>query len=436
MRKHFIALESNDFRGECVSLEEEAVMLDEAAGASAEAESDLKEADRIVEVSDALEDLAVIADGIEEASPTEIALIENAGDMAVAGTDVSPEEIVPAMESFKGKKIATETIRETARNIWESILRFLKQVWAKIEAFYHNMFGTIPNLRRAIVALEKRIDDTIGKKNEETKVKINTGIAALSVNGVPAKTAGELKSGLKDLQTAAEYTYGGYMDSISSLGDVIAKSISEFDPAKAEECAANMLTKLKSHSPPKIPGGSAADKSRFPGFLTQVGTPLFGNQSIIIKAYTDTTDSSVLGSLDRYRQTRVVLGQTSEKSATVVNDFELTVMSAAEMKGLLKDMESLLKVLAEFERGSKRKAVKATQKKIEDASAKATSEMEKADKGDEGARASVPYYRKMLDFNGSYAHWVKDPAVPMLSLGFTSIKAVMAAIQKSCAAYK
>ena len=204
--RRFLATESySDFRGE-LSLEEEQVLMDEAATDAAEVDKDLGESERVIEVSDALEDLAVIADGIEEATPAEAALIETAGDMAVAGTDVQPEEVVPAMESYIGRRIATEGIRETARAIWESIQRWVKSIWEKIEKFFYKLFGVIPGMRKRIAALEKRVDEAVGKKVEEKKVTISSGVASLCIDYKPVKNEGEFLKGVTSLQKVLDFS--------------------------------------------------------------------------------------------------------------------------------------------------------------------------------------------------------------------------------------
>jgi len=443
MRRHFvsnISMEAEQLRiaQENISLEEEQVMLDEANADAVAADQELAEAERIIEVSDALEDLAVIADGIEEATPAETQLVEIAGDMAVAGTDVAPEEIVPAMESFKGGKIATEGIRETAKNIWESIQRYLKQVWEKIENFFYKILGTIPRLRKSLASLESQVEESVGKR-AEGNVKLSAGVSNISSNHTPAKNEGDLAKGLGDLTTAARFVFGDYVDSITKQGEVIAKVIGEFEPAKAPEVVGKMRADLKAAAgKAKVPGASSGDSNRFPGFQTFVGTPLFGNKSIAAKLFTDNKDdTSDMGALDRFRNARVELIDTADKApANSARETEITPVTTAGAKKLIKEIEGLLDVLEEYKRGSKSKAVVKTQKSIEAASDKANKAMGSAKQDDEGTKAAVAQFRSLLNFNAAYARWAQTPAVPMMSHCITTIKTVMVVIQKSMALHK
>lgn len=444
MRRHLlntnIAMESYGSRValENISMEEEAVMVDEATTAAAEADQDLSEAERIIEVSDALEDLAVVADGIEEATPAETALVEIAGDMAVAGTDVAPEEIVPAMESYRGGRIATEGIRETARNIWESIRRYLKEVWEKIEKFFYNILGTIPRLRKSLDALEKHGEDVQGKHVENNaKVKMTAGLANISANHVPAKSEGDFSKNLSNLGAAVKFVYGNYAESVTKQGEAIADVIGDFDHAKPTEATAALRTKLKSHKP-ALPPGESRNTTRFPGFAAHVGEALPGNMSVITKRYVDNeSDESDLGALDRYRLSRTDLMPTAEKAPTKhTTEVEFAPLSVSAAHKLIKEMRDILDTLEEYKRGSKSKNLAKAKTSLEKASEKANKNMGDTKPDDEGGKVAVACFRKILDFNAAYARWAQSPAVPMMSHALNVIKTHMVVIQKSFALYK
>lgn len=420
-----------------ISLEEEQIMLDEAAQDAAGAEQDLGEAERIIEVSDALEELAVVADNIEEATPAEAQLAEIVGDMAVAGTDVSPEEVVPAMEAFVGRKISTEGIRETARAIWESILKFLKKVWEKIEGYFYRVFGTIPGLRKRIKALGDKVDNSSSLRVEEKSVKITTGIAAITADGKAAKSGAELGAGLKALSEAAGYVYGEYMDNVAKRGEDIAKIVGEFDPEKPAEAAEKLVATLDKHGIAKVPGASSASGSRFSGFDAKMGKALFGGVSLVQKEYKDGDGGSDLGKLDRMRRSGVELVSTHEKSKEQAKEVALTTLTTSEMNALLGDCEALLDKLEDFQRGKRSKELKKSKDSIERESSKASKAFEAAKASQEaGQRAALPYYKALLNFNAAYARWAQSPAMPMMSQALTTIRTVMHCCEKSLTAYK
>jgi hypothetical protein len=429
-----MALEAQAF-GENISMEEEQILLDEAAQDSASVDTDLGEAERIIEVSDALEDLAVIADGIEEATPAEIALIENAGDMAVAGSDVEPADLVPAMESYRGKRIATEGIRETAQQIWRAIQDFLKNIWKKIEGFFYKIFGTIPALRKRLKELKGRVEAKSGSAIEDKKVTLNSGLGALSVDYKVVKNEAELKSALGDLEKATAWVYGDNQAELAKMGNSIADAISDFDPEKAEESAKKVQSAVSKHSPGALPGSKASGGSRFPGFKVTQGSALLGNVSLLKKEFNSSTETGTLATLDRQRRSGVELAATGEKHKDAPASSDFQTMSNSSMEEAIKICEKILDHMEDFQRGKKSTDVKAAKTKVENASKKATSAVEKA-ANDEDAKHCVPYYRAVLNFNASYARWAQSPAMPLASNALTTIRSTMNVIQKSLGAYK
>lgn len=449
--EHQVALEAMPV----LSLEEEQIEVAEQAAEANEIAQELTESERIIEVSDALEDLAVIADGIEEATPAEVQLIAAAGDLAVAGTDVTPEELIPAIEispevaasgdpsliateSRKALKLATEGIVEKARDIWERIVAFLKQVWERIEAFIYRVIGYIPRIRKSILSLEEKLDDIVGKK-AEGKLKIAGGVSALSVAGAPVKSEADLKKALGDLDAAAKFVFGKMMDSMVKRGEVCAAALDNFDAAKAPEAAKELRAKLAANGvDEKVPGGSGGDKNRFPGFITTTGTPLLGNVSLAAKRYYENADNSDLGSLDRQRHSSYDLVPSSDKAYNMAGkSVEMDPLTSNAIRDILKGCTAILDTLEEYKRGSKGKAVTKARKDMEAASSKAAGSFSKLRSSSEEAdKAAVPYLKAMLNFNQAYARWVQSPAIPLMNNSLQSLRAVLVVCQKSVAAHK
>ena len=442
MRKHFIdqgfvALEASQLAHqkamENISMEEEIVMLDEASQDQASVASDLAETDRILEVSDSLEDLAVIADGIEEATPAEIALIENAGDMAVAGTDVSPEEVIPAMESYVGRRISTEGIKEKAKQIWESIIRFLKSIWEKIEGFVYKTVGTIPRLRKSIEALEVKIE-ALGSAKAGKEIEIKSGVTSLSVAGEPIKSAAELATALGHTGAAAKFVFGPYLESVVSRGEKTATAIGDFDVTQPEDSAKALVSALNSVKMPSMPGLKATAKNHIVGFQTATGNHQLGNVHLLAKAYNDKDDGSVLAVLNRQRRSGIEL-TASDTPVKADATIKMAPLTAAAMTSVLKTSKEILKTLEEFERGARKTAVKKAQADISSAADKATKSMDSKAEGANEAVA-VAYYRALVNFGPAYARWVQSPALAQMSTAMTAVRATCMVVQKSLSTYE
>jgi hypothetical protein len=445
MRKYLnmsVSLESN--HGAEISMEEAELMGTEAAADGAEVESTLNEADDNLGVVDALEDLAVIADGIDTPTDTEMALIANTENALTIGENLPEGTLIPevaqvATEGYKGRKISTEGIRETARTIWENIQKFLKKVWEKIESFFYKLFGTIPSLRKSIAALEKRIDDDSSKRIEEKKFTVSSGVSTLSVDYKPCKSESELKSALKHFDDLVKATYTNLVEKSVVLGEKIADALSDFSP----ETATAQLKKLngdigKAMTATNAPTLSAANHTRFSGYDTRLTAPTLGNISIAVKmpSVKDGDAVTPIGYAEFLRNSGNMVVPTSETSKEGPKDFEMTTLSHPAMQDMLATCSKMLETLEEFKRGKRSKDLEKTRKDMAAASDKATKAIENAKKGESADKGAVETYRAMLNFNQAFARWTQQPAMPMYSHTLSVVRAVMMVCQKSCACYK
>jgi len=456
MRRHLLNSSLEGFHvpgtNQFLSLEEEQDLVVEATAEGAAIDTELNEVDRMADMSDALEDLAVVADGIAgengdgEATQTEAALMDTVANAAVAGTDVDASEIVPAMESHGGKRrYAAESIRERARAIWEAIKKILKQVWEKITSFMYKIFGTIPTLRRRVEDLKKRVRDNGSRTIEEKKITVTSGISALSANYKTPSNAAELRKNFMALLKADQEIYGSEFDVGIKVGEAVLDGINDFDPEKAEATAKDFLDKVVAAMKKDKASGLASHSvsgNRFGENVdAKMSDPLLGNISIVLKIPTYVEhkpgSGSTLGILENIRGYGREVVQTSEKPKDMPNTFEMSTATNAEMSALLDDVVDMLDVLEKFQRGKRADEMKKLKGKLETASDKATAAMNKLNaKEDKADQVAVPYYRALLNFNQAYARWMKDPALPMVSHSLASIRGVVNVVQKSLSNYK
>ncbi len=425
-----------------ISREEEEVMADEAADAAGEAQTGLDESERMLGLTDSLEDLAEIASGIEEATPVETQLLTVAGNMAVAGSDVPADEIVPAMEGFIGKRIACEGFREKASAIFRAIMAQVKKVWGYIEKFFYNIFGTIPRLKKDLKELRSRVDGVNGRKLEEKKITVSSGVKALSVDYSTPKNGADITKGLSTLLKEVGDVYGPYTDKMAKVGEVAADHMSDFDADKPAESVEKFLKAVTSAFGGLSVGSSAkAAAGRFPGFTVAQGDALPGNVSLFLKKIETSGardhGSALLNQLEHVRHAGIELHATSDKDKSVPNDFQMDTMTSANMHTAIDDMEKILDKLEDFNRGKRTAEMKKTRTRLEAAGEKASKAAEKADKSSEASdRAVVAYYRGLVSYNQAYARWCQNPAVPLLNSSLATVRSSISVIAKSISAYK
>lgn len=458
MRKFFsVAMESQSTNVNMISLEEEEVIMDEAVQDGTEVSQDLQEAERIIEVSDALEDLAVIADGIEEASPTEVALIENAGQMAVAGTDVEVDEIIPAvvadempaedavgedgqpvqtptMESYVGRKISTEGIREVARTIWENIKKFVKAIWEKITRFFQKIIVGLPRLQQTLRSLQEEINDLATKKvkAKDEEIVLTSGINKLSVNGAAFKDFAELNAGVKSLTEVSKWLFDSYGKTLGATGEKIAKAITGFDPKEPEKCAVALSAIFEGDFTPGFPK-KEEDLKMFPDFKTKLSDHLLGNVRLGCKKYNGKVDAesgSAVAALERVRKNGLIVVEDKAQAT----ECKFKPLALSDMRTLV---ESLIKLVAavNWHHGiSGYESLQKAKTSIEAAGSKAATTL--AAYKDEGNESKVSsYYKSALNFNTAFANWSYNPFGPMVMHDITVAKAVVLVIKKSLAAY-
>jgi hypothetical protein len=451
----FLNVANEGFQGDgrILSLEEEQDNLVEAAQDAAQVDADLQQVDRMTDVSDSLEDLAMVADGIEArgddegATETEQQMGEILSNVAVAGTDVAGEDVVPAMESFGGRRLrySAESIRERAKAIWESILKFLKQIWEKITNFFYKIFGTIPGIRRRLVELKKRVDDNTRKVVSNKKITISSGVASLSCNYKTPTNEGELKKNFTALVKGAKELYGEGMEVGHKLGEIVLKGLEDFDGEKPSASLGKFVRDMKPISARlnKAAGGGMTRVSgdRFGKEIdAEISEPLLGNMSIVVKtpkADDREYESPRVMLLEKLRHIGIEMVTTSEKPKDVPASFEMSPATNSGMAAMLDDALEGLDVLEKFQRGKRFNEMKTLRGKLETASNKLATEMDKlAGSDDKAEREAVPYFRAMVNFNSAYARWMKEPALPMVNHLLASIRGVSKVVEKSLAAYE
>lgn len=156
--------------------EHETVVLSEDELAANEAKTSIifneveelsHEIDRASDIAEALENMQVIMSGDEEPTARELALINVANQMAMAG-DENKVALVPAEESYYRRHTALEGIGEAIANVW-------KAIWSMISKLFNaifSLFGGGSGVGGSVARIEKHL-----KKVSERRVKLDKMIS-------------------------------------------------------------------------------------------------------------------------------------------------------------------------------------------------------------------------------------------------------------------
>ena len=437
MRRNYVTESSSYPTNRVLSLEEEAVEVAEMAEIGNEITEDNNGQERAADTVQGLENLEAVVTNIEETTPAEAALVDQAVDMATTGTQIDADDIAPSMESYVGKRMAIESIRDSAARIWNSIMEMLKRIWERVETFFYKAFGVLPSIRRRLESLEDAIDAARSKSIENKKVTVTSGVTYLSIDYKPVKKGSELLSAVKELNKTAYYVFNDGVEAFAKAGEDIATAISDFDVAKKDESVKKAIEALKSMGGKlsKLPGnsGTGGDSSHH----VKYGSQLLGNQRLAATTAKRSDEAGELGTLDIMRRAGVKWEKSRDKAGQATGSFEFETMSTSEAASLVKELVALVDVLEDYKRGSAWKDVAKARTNLEKASAKAAVELDKV-KGSSEAdeRAALPYYRALVRLNQSYVGWTSTPATQLMSHSVNTINAVVAVIKKSLAQHK
>ena len=156
--------------------EHETVVLSEDELAANEAKTSIifneveelsHEIDRASDIAEALENMQVIMSDGEEPTARELALINVANQMAMAG-DENKVALVPAEESYYRRHTALEGIGEAIANVW-------KAIWSMISRLFNaifSLFGGGSGVSGGVARIEKHL-----KKVSERRAKLDKMIS-------------------------------------------------------------------------------------------------------------------------------------------------------------------------------------------------------------------------------------------------------------------
>ena len=158
--------------------EHETVVLSEDELAANEAKTSIifneveelsHEIDRASDIAEALENMQVIMSGSEEPTARELALINVANQMAMAG-DENKVTLVPAEESYYRRHTALEGIGEAIANVWKAIWSMISKLFSAIFSLFGGGNSGVGGV--SVARIEKHL-----KKVSERRAKLDKMIS-------------------------------------------------------------------------------------------------------------------------------------------------------------------------------------------------------------------------------------------------------------------
>lgn len=310
---------------------------------SEEIANDQADVERSIEVADGLEDVATIAENIDQPSPTDIALIQTAANMAVAGTDGDATELVPAAESITSGKALAADLRERIGYAQEGIMDAFKGIGEKLATLgerigekLRSFKGRVANVRKALNASEKT---KFTVKIKEGDFKVASGVKIASAADL-TKAVNQTMAFQEDLvQQATATNQASAAVKTSLLENLKANYTSDGAAIKASKhlspivAATAKLTNLKS---------SIKNTIENDGSVTFVLVPAIGDFALKVTTpskETNTTDGMTIKDfLAIYKKYDIEFAKNSNGQAVESVSFEV---NKQYLDGLISSVEKL-----------------------------------------------------------------------------------------------
>lgn len=121
-----------------LSVEEEAIAIDESNQTEHEIEEESADIDQLGDIIVTMGDVQTVVSNTPEIQPIDQALVSAVADMAVAGTDANPEELVTDVLPNNGVSAEgfIDTVSAKLKEIWKKIKELISKAWENIKQFF------------------------------------------------------------------------------------------------------------------------------------------------------------------------------------------------------------------------------------------------------------------------------------------------------------
>lgn len=430
LRNFMSSLENMPF-SEPLTEEETLLLSVDAAQDLVEIEQDFNQIRRVEDLVDGLEDLGRIAAGIESAQYSDLLLVETAARLAVAGSDLTLNEITPGLEQYHNAKISTESIQELAQALWEGVKGALDRVWKKINDFFTRMLTTIPRTRKAVERLRERAQSKADGKVKENKTALGPEVNALALAHKAPANEKDILTALTELKRQNNAFFGKHLETVVKVGGALAGAIEKFDPAKPEgslERINNAALALDLATSSALSKATKVEDRRFePSATVMASAPLPGNRSVFFTQNLSEGDS-VLGKAEALRYRQAIVKPTLERPKAELSEGTITTLQSSDILDICDLCDQLLDQLERYRKSECVTAIEKTKGELAKACEKAT----KAVDAFEGSNVTPKIYlRSTINYNSSYLRWASQPQTSLMSLTLAACRAAVTIANKS-----
>jgi hypothetical protein len=296
---------------------------------------------------------------------------------------------MPALESFGGTasrvsatQLAMEGIKDSIRKIWQAIVKGYKRIIAWAAKHWNKVFGAAERMQRRAKAIAKAADELGGKKQKQSSFEDESLVKALYVgSSMPSDMKGalsKLKEVTGNIISKADATIVSSDSLVEALGDT---SGNKLDNIKVPALAINYKVSVEAD---KVYGASE-------GMVWRLSDELPGGVVYAERGPND--EVSGLEALALFG--KVKRGIRPAPNTKVPSTTKVTTLNAGQIEAVAKVVEEIGSDVQAFRNKTAKldelmnKAVKAAEKAGATADKEATTDEEKAERGNAKALQSA-----------------------------------------------
>ena len=469
IRDTFLGNESYIASSSIITDEEDHVLMAEAMDDLKEIELLSMESDRLNEIAASLESLSQVIVNTEDYRVTDLCYIEVATECALTGTDVTVDEVLPNMEDYEndpghGATVALERIGDIIKNIWQTILRYIKKLWARVKKFFASIFKAIPRLRKAAEKLKERCDSVGNKSLDNDAVELGRVAGTLSINGEIIKSGEDLRSSLKFYEDITDGMLNGDARTALKIGESFLKRINMLDKITDEKVCElyGEIATLQSfingdigdlfdasltiagngpnHHKDFIPG---SNDSRYSSYSLKTAVHMLQSRILVWRAVEERssaalneTDETAAG-IRASASIGVDLAMCSvDSSFEVPKEGEINPINSSTCKFIADSILSICDALTKYGKGKTLKDIDKLRSRLEKATDKKAKLAEKTTESEETTNLSRNW-RAICNLNKQWGNdWTTFPQAVWQGHVITVSRAAIEACNKSLSRYK
>lgn len=324
----------------------ESVVVSEIRRVSEEINQDYQDQAIVADTVDALESLAIhVAQLPEELDSNHQGMIRSALSMAVAGTPISVEQLVPSLESFSSRQVALEGITDTITIMVDSLFNSNKKILAKSqqrEELYSTQYGRIKK------AVDKLYGSIRGSRAKSISIPVYLAKAIKGHFGVITSK--------EEFFTTYEHDTNMIMDVLETvmanslaIDGMMKKTIASFrTPSAYKEALAENYSKVRNDFLSKIAENKYFSRVKTEGYASEylMGYRKFGIGLPDAESIEGMDDTSITTAIDKLSFSTIE--DTIPREDWVGKRVEFEEVTIQDVERFVKELRSMLDKLERF----------------------------------------------------------------------------------------